>query len=271
MPNSNEEWYKIANDFQDKWNFPNCIGALDGKHVAIQAPKNSGSHYFNYKGSHSIVLMALVDANYKFIYVDVGCNGRVSDGGVFTNCSLSRALEQNSLNIPPPRQLEGRDKSVPFVIVSDDAFAIKPYIMKPYPFRNQPGPNRVFNYRLSRARRVVENAFGHIAHRFRILRKYIELCPEKAIKVVLAICVLHNFLLSRNSKMYVRQGSFDSEQDGFVENANWRQEGLPSETLFPLQQLQPQNYSHNCKEIRSEFTEYFSSAIGEIPWQYRYI
>lgn len=118
---------------------------------------------------------------------------------------------------------------------------------------------------------MVENAFGHIANRFRILRKCIELSPEKAIKVVLAICVLHNFLLSRNSIIYAHQDSFDNEQDGVVENANWWQEGLSSETMFPLQQLQPQNYSHNCKEIRSEFTEYFTSAIGEVPWQYKYI
>jgi hypothetical protein len=197
----------------------------------MQAPNKSGSHYFNYKGCHSIVLMALVDANYKFLYVDVGCNGRVSDGGVYTNCSLSRAIEGNNLMIPAPRTLEGRVKPVPFVIVADDAFAIKPNIMKPYPFRNQPGPNRVFNYRLSRARRVVENAFGHIANRFRILRRPIELCPEKVVKVVMAICALHNFLLARKSQMYANNNSFDREQNGIVETGSWREEGMPSGTL----------------------------------------
>lgn len=269
MPSTEEEWLECSRQFEDKWNFPQCIGALDGKHIVVQAPSNSGSYFFNYKGSHSIVLMALVGADYKFLYIDVGCNGRVSDGGVFNNCSLSSALEENRLGIPSARTLRGRNKQVPFVIVADDAFALKPYIMKPYPFRNQLAPNRVFNYRLSRARRIVENAFGHIANRFRVLRKPIELCPDKAVKIVSAICVLHNFLLANSKNTYACQSSFDTESDeGNINNGSWRQEGMPSENLIPLQRTQPGNHSQYCKEIRTEFTEYFCSPDGELPWQY---
>ena len=74
------------------WNFLNCIGEMDGKYVQLQCPFNSGSYHFNYKSSFSIVLLAVVDADYKFLYVDVGCNGRISDDGVFRNSSLSNAL-----------------------------------------------------------------------------------------------------------------------------------------------------------------------------------
>ena len=88
MPKTEAQWRNIAKEFEDKWNFPNCIGALDGKHINMTCSRNSGSYYFNYKGFFSIVLMGLVDADYKFVYMDVGCNGRISDGGVFRNGQL---------------------------------------------------------------------------------------------------------------------------------------------------------------------------------------
>jgi len=67
MPTETNEWLKISADYEEKWNFPHCLGALDGKHILLQAPTNSGSEFFNYKGHFSIVLMALVDADYSFI------------------------------------------------------------------------------------------------------------------------------------------------------------------------------------------------------------
>jgi hypothetical protein len=168
VPQTDAEWLNIAKDFERKWNFPNCLGALDGKHVTIRAPMNSGSTYFNYKHSFSIVLMALVDADYRFIYCDVGCNGRISDGGVFAGCSLDDALSKKIANLPHPRQLPGTNNICSYHIVADDAFPLKDEIMKPYPFRKCSTNQSIFNYRLSRARRVVENAFGILASRFRV-------------------------------------------------------------------------------------------------------
>ncbi|XP_046404175.1 uncharacterized protein LOC124169578 [Ischnura elegans] len=84
MPVPDEaKWNTVASEFWEKWQFPNCIGVLDGKHVTIQAPKLSGSLYWNYKHSYSIVLLALVDPCYNFIVVDVGAYGKNSDGGIF--------------------------------------------------------------------------------------------------------------------------------------------------------------------------------------------
>ena len=74
LPDSQQEWREIATVFSKKWNFHNTLGAIDGKHVAIRCPPNAGSTYYNYKQFHSIILMALVDAGYKFIFVDIGAN-----------------------------------------------------------------------------------------------------------------------------------------------------------------------------------------------------
>ncbi|XP_050300320.1 uncharacterized protein LOC126738889 [Anthonomus grandis grandis] len=183
VPTSDVEWNYIQAGFKNKWNFPSCIGAIDGKHVVIKAPPKSGSDYFNYKKDHSIILLALVDHDYCFTYVDTGAKGRASDAGVFANSSLFKVLEQNLLGIP-------RDA----VIVGDDAFPIKPYLLKPYSKRNLTQEEKIFNYRLSRARRISKNAFGILVSKFKVFKRPIELKPEKVDKVVMACCYLHNWL-----------------------------------------------------------------------------
>ena len=94
-------------------------------YINLQCPNNSGSYYYNYKGQFSIVLLGVVDAYYKFRYIDVGCNGRVSDGGVFRNSILSPALSENSINIPTVKHIPGYPYLLPYVIVEDDAFPLK--------------------------------------------------------------------------------------------------------------------------------------------------
>lgn len=135
-PNTPEEWESVAQKFQDHWQFPNCIGAVDGKHVVIVAPPNAGSIFYNYKGTHSIVLMGIADAEYKLLYIDVGRNGRFSDGGVFNRCTFGQAMDTNQLHLPTPKPLPGRTKPMSYVLVADDAFALRENLLKPYPQRN---------------------------------------------------------------------------------------------------------------------------------------
>lgn len=128
MPAPNEElWKTTAQRFSEKWKFPNCIGALDGKHIVIQAPANSGSQFFNYKGTFSVVLLALVDADYRFLVVDVEASGSNSDGGIFSNYLLGQVLNTGSLNVPEPYPLPSAPElgALPCVIGADEAFPLK--------------------------------------------------------------------------------------------------------------------------------------------------
>lgn len=72
-PSTPEEWELVAAGYKKMWQFDQCLGALDGKHIVLQSPENSGSQFFNYKYQYSIVLMALVDSKYNFVYINVGC------------------------------------------------------------------------------------------------------------------------------------------------------------------------------------------------------
>ncbi|KAB0804600.1 hypothetical protein PPYR_01570, partial [Photinus pyralis] len=185
---------------QSKWNFPLCLGSIDRKYINFRAPRSAGSYFYNYKGDHSIVLLAVADANYKFLYVDVGVNGRVSDGGVYSESSLKLAIDRGKLNLPTDECLPDQDIPIPYTFIADDAFPLSKRIMKPFNNRGLTNDKRILNYRLSRARRVVENAFGILANRFRILLNTINLSPDKVELITLTCCVLHNFLLSKNPK-----------------------------------------------------------------------
>jgi len=98
IPKTEQEWLAVSKQYQALWSFPHTLGAIDGKHVVLQCPRNSASEYFNYKNAFSIVLFALVDVNYNFMFVDAGCQGRISDRRVFTNTELYKKLETKTLS-----------------------------------------------------------------------------------------------------------------------------------------------------------------------------
>lgn len=241
---------------------------MDGKHVVLQAPFNSGSEFYNYKGAFSIVLFALVDSNYNFMYVNAGCQGRISDGGVLKNCELYKKIENSSLNLPAPIPLPGREKSVPYFMIGDEAFPLNEHIMKVYSGLHPKGSvKRHFNYRLCRARRVVENVFGISSSVFRVLRKPMLLEPEKAEVVVMAVAHLHNFLRKSTSSVniYTPNGSFDREVDGEIIEGNWRSENNNLTSLLSIRNL-PRRSALDVKELRDEIADYFINE-GKVPWQ----
>ncbi|XP_068236897.1 uncharacterized protein [Palaemon carinicauda] len=115
----------------------------------------------------NIVLTAVADASYKFPSVDIGAEGGASDGGTWSNCSLHDTVEDNRAGVPQPEPLPNDGQPVPYHFVGDDAFALRTWMMKPFSHRSQILRERIYSYRLSRARRVMENAFEILCQRFR--------------------------------------------------------------------------------------------------------
>lgn len=131
--------------------------------------------------------------------------------------------------------------------------------------------HRVFNYRLYRDRRTVENAFGIAVSVFRVLRKPIMLKPYNADRVIFAITWLHNYLLTKKitRSLYTPFGSLDHEtSDCQILPSTWRQEGMPTSSLLSLNRNGPNNFSATAKDVRKEFMNYFVSVDGELLWQY---
>ena len=262
-----EEWREVANRFWGKWQMPHCVGALDGKHVRVYAPQNSGTLYYNYKTYFSIPLLALVDADYRFLWVDLGGLGHMSDAQIFNQSDLCHNLDSGNASLPAPCPLTDHpeDKEdVPFFIVADDAFALKPHVQKPFNRRKMDPRQKVFNYRLSRARRVVENAFGVMAMRFRIFMRPIETRTENTLLTIKAAVTLHNILMKKDplpARVYDRE----SENGDLVEG-EWRQlicwkEGPTDARLGRA--------GGAGLRVREQLADFFGSPQGAVPWQWR--
>ena len=157
-----EDWIRIRHEFNKRWQFLNCLSALDGKHI-ITSPANTGSLYHNYRETFSINLMALVNANYQSPYLDVGNYGSNADGTFYFKSTFGQLYLSHELDIPGPKSLPNEPQfgNLPHVIVVDEAFPLKPNILRPYPqfknVRRLSHPKQIYNYWLSRACHIVEN------------------------------------------------------------------------------------------------------------------
>lgn len=236
----------IAKRFQEIWRFPNCIGAIDGKHCKIKCPGNSGSMYFNYKHTFSIVLQAVADDHYKFLFVDVGGFGKQSDGGTFKASDLGLLLERNELKIPKDACLPGSNITVPHVLIADEAYPLREYLMKPFSKKKTVGEAEdKFNTRLSSARKTIECAFGILYAKWRILSGCIETTPDTVDHIIKAAFILHNLII---------------DQEGWsptlaVSDIN----PVPAEAnLHPLGRS-GNSASSKAKGVRKHFKEYFMS------------
>lgn len=244
-----DEWIEISNTFFSKTNFPNCLGAIDGKHIRCKNPSNSGSLFFNYKKYFSVVLMAVADANLRFVVIDVGSYGREGDSNIFKGSSFGKKLYSQKLNLPEPTLLPNTNiNPQPYVFVGDEAFAIHSNLLRPYPGRNLTNKLRIFNYRLCRARRTVECAFGVLANKWRVLHTSIQVEPEFTDDIIKACCILHNFVRKRDGI------NFEEAETHCLDDIEARGTGARSQGI----------------EVRDYFADYFMGP-GAIDFQYKVI
>lgn len=240
-------WLKTATEFYERTNFPHCLGAIDGKHVRVIKPEASGSLHYNYKNYFSILVMAICDASYKFIFIDVGAYGKSADSTVFKESIFYKKLERNMLNIPPPQLSFHKFKEpMPFVFVADEGFGLSPKILRPYAGKCLDIKRRVFNYRLCRARRYIECSFGILANKWRILHRALNVDVSLSESIVKVCCVLHNYVRDRDGfhteDTLTINGLFDSNPD-----------------IEPLRK--------KAIVLRDKFAAYFVSEEGAVPWQ----
>ena len=177
--------------FEKKCGFPQCAGAIDGSHIPIIAPTECHTDYFNRKGWHSIILQGVVGPTYKFWDINVGWPGRVHDARVFSRSSIYKRASEGSLFPRMDREIDG--VNVPILLIGDPAYPLYEWLMKPFSDTGRlSGDQHTFNYRLSCARNVVENAYGRLKARWRCLLKRNDCHLHTVCEQVVTCCTLHN-------------------------------------------------------------------------------
>lgn len=235
----------------------------------LQCPDNAGSSNYNYKGTHSIVLLAICDANYNILFVDIGAQGRRSDSGIFTLSKFGIKFESEEMDLPEPKTISIGNVPMPYCIVGDEAFPLKSYLQRPYPGRQLSRERRIYNYRLSRARRTIENVFGILASQWRILRRPIIAELTTAEKIVQAIVCLHNWLRRSDigENIYVPPTMVDQVVGNEEQLGSWREIEQGGWAFQNITRMGANNSTKYAMHMREVFCRYFNNE-GAVPWQY---
>ncbi|XP_051164962.1 uncharacterized protein LOC127283891 [Leptopilina boulardi] len=267
LPTTPDAWMTLINNFNEKWQFPNCYGAMDGKHVLMQGQPGTGSDYYNYKNFHSIVLLAMCNADYVFTMVDVRGKGRQSDGGILKNSAFFKALEEDRLNLPPPTPLYPNGPNMPVVYIADAAFENDLHCLTPYKGAksgNLSKDKNIYNYRLSRARRTIENAFGILVAMWRIFHTPIMANLTVVQLIVLATVCLHNYIIKEEKSLpldlrHYCSANISDQIRNVTDNSALQPLSIPQSTTAK-KNLARYNKNH--------FKEYFMGP-GKVSWQDR--
>ncbi|CAN7952086.1 unnamed protein product, partial [Ixodes pacificus] len=181
---------QVASQFERKWRLPGVVGAVDGCHVSIKAPKEEQSAFYNRKEFHSVVLQGCCDSRMVFTHVHVGSPGRMNDARILTNSGLDDTLSAL------PEDLH---------ILGDSAYPLRVNLMRPYKDNGHLTRRQShFNTTLGASRSVIERAFAQLKGKFRRL-KHLDMDNLNMVPMfVMAACVLHNVILTSAQPFVLR-------------------------------------------------------------------
>ena len=118
--------------FRTRCIVPNAVGDIDGKHITMKKPKKSSKNYYNYKGFFALVLLALVDVEYRCLWIDCGLSACCSDAQIFNRSLLREKIEDGSLGLSASELLGEERSDLHYFLLGDDAFALMSWMVKPY-------------------------------------------------------------------------------------------------------------------------------------------
>ena len=205
-----------------------------------------------------MVLLAVVDAGYRFILVDISAYGCNLDSGIFSHSHMGQMYMDHEYEIPLGKHLPNFSArgTMPFVIVGDEAFPGQLDLLRPYPGVKGayfPWDQQLFNYRLSRARRCSENAFGILVQHFYLFQRRLNLHPDTTEIVIQAACVLHNFLTVPKEYQQVPDGEIPKSLED-------------TKGLRRLAMMCGNHASREAKHVCEVFKDYFKGP-GAVDWQ----
>lgn len=248
LPYPTEELFKrTADEFYEKFNFPNCAGCIDGKYIRIKCPSGSGHKFYNF------LLQVVADVNYKFTCVDIGGYSELDDVGTFTFSTLYNDLEKGLLKLPECAQIPNSTVKLPYVLLGDVGYPLKPYLMKPYVQRDLSNEQKVFNSRLTEARKSVRTALGLMASKWKLFTSCMQSHPDRANLIIKCICLLHNIVIDREGVSQTDLAALETSKYQSSMNVRSRSNN---------------RYTHHSGDIREAFKTFINCNERFITGQY---
>ena len=193
--------------------------------------------------------------------------GSASDAQIYNESELKEKLEKVTLGLPDPDVLPTDNEPTPYYFIADDAFGMREQLLKPYPIRGLTRDERIFNYRLSRARRAVGNAFGILANRFGIMHTTMFHHPAHVRVIIQACLMLHNLMRTRFQD--IQEGLVDREMaDHRLVPGEWRH----GRNMLDVHAPRGHNVANLAgKRLRHIVKHLCNSPAGSVAWQERMV